>query len=108
MAKRYDIRIDQGSTFILNIRLRDEDDEVISLSGCTAQAMIRYNYSDASAAATFETSINNNIITLTLTDESSSVLSKTIGVWDCEVTWTDGSVSRVIEGKVHISPEVTK
>jgi len=110
MAYRYDLRIDQGATLALEIECRDDLGQPMDLSGYTAAAQIRYRHSDPDPAAVFMPAMNEEpgLLSLKLTAGQSTALSRPYGVWDCELTAPDGTVQRLAEGKVTISPEVTK
>jgi hypothetical protein len=109
MATKANLVIDQGSTFSADLSLQDENGDALNLLGYTANSQIRKWYSSSSAAATFTTSINdqNGVITLSLTSTQTSDLVSGRYVYDVEVN--DGSiVSRVVEGIVTVTPQVTR
>lgn len=110
MAHRYDLRIDQGTTFGLSIECQDQNANPVDLTGCTARAMIRYSYTDASPAAIFTASVDaaNAAVNLSLSATQTAALTGVRALWDCELSYPDSSVQRLVEGKVTISPEVTK
>ncbi len=82
----------------------------MSLTGYTAEAMIRYRHSDPDPAATFSAGVAAlaGVVTLSLSPEQTAALSKTYGLWDCNLTSPAGVVQRLVEGDVTISPAVTK
>lgn len=47
-------------------------------------------------------------ITLLITDEDTAALNFTSGVYDLEIEYADGTVDRVLYGKVALSKEVTR
>lgn len=108
MAKRYDLTIDQGATYALDIECQDENGDTIDLSGVIPRSQIRYTYKDVSPALEFSASISGGIVSLSLSPAQTSALSKSYGVWDCELEFEDGTVQRLLEGKVIIRPEVTR
>lgn len=110
MAYKYDLKIEQGATFALEIVCKDDAGAVLPLTGCVAAAQVRYKISDASPAATFTTYVDeaNGIVTLSLSASDTSGLSRTYGVWDANIEWPGGSVQRLVEGAVEISLEVTR
>lgn len=110
MAYRYDLRIDQGATLALDIECQDDLGNPIDLSGYVAGAQVRYRHSDPVPAAVFGAVLNETpgLVSLKLGAAQTATLSKPFGVWDCELTAPDGTVQRLAEGKVTISPEVTK
>lgn len=114
-AATYNILIEQGATFQLHIVYKDSNDAPVNLTGYTARMQVRQKYSDATALLTLTTA--NGAITLggalgtidvvaaaDLTDE----ITARCGVYDLELQSPSGVVTRLIEGAVTISPEVTK
>lgn len=109
MATKANLVIDQGSTFSSDLSLTDENGDPLALAGYTANSQIRKWYSSTNAAATFTTSINvaSAVITLTLTANQTSNLVSGRYVYDVEIT--DGTeVSRIVEGIVTVTPQVTR
>lgn len=109
MATKANLVIDQGSTFSAELNLTDENGDVLSLSGYTANSQIRKWYTSTNAAATFATSINveSGQITLTLTANQTGSLSAGRYVYDVELT-VGSEVSRIVEGIVTVTPQVTR
>ena len=109
MASKANLVIDQGSTFSTDLSLSDENGDGLVLNGYTANSQIRRWYTSTNAAATFTTSINtvSSVITLTLTANQTSNLVSGRYVYDVEIT--DGvEVSRIVEGIVTVTPQVTR
>ena len=109
MASKANLVIDQGSTFSTDLSLSDENGDGLALNGYTANSQIRRWYTSTNAAATFTTSINtvSSVITLTLTANQTSNLVSGRYVYDVEIT--DGvEVSRIVEGIVTVTPQVTR
>lgn len=110
MAYRYDLRIDQGATLVLDIECLDDLGKPIDLTGYTAAAQVRYRYPDTNPAAIFSVELGEapGVVSLKLGAAQTAALAKPFGVWDCELTAPDGTVQRLAEGRVVISPEVTR
>lgn len=109
MATKANLVIDQGSTFSSDLTLTDENGDPLTLNGYTANSQIRKWYSSTNAAATFTTSINtvSAVITLSLTANQTSNLVAGRYVYDVEIS--DGAeVSRIVEGIVTVTPQVTR
>lgn len=109
MATKANLVIDQGSTFSTDLTLTDENGDPLALSGYTANSQIRRWYTSTNASASFTTSINTTsaVITLTLTANQTSNLVFGRYVYDVEIT--DGTeVSRIVEGIVTVTPQVTR
>lgn len=109
MATKANLVIDQGSTFSTDLTLTDENGDPISLTNYTANSQIRKWYTSTNPAATFTTSVNTSsaTITLTLTANQTSNLVSGRYVYDVEIS--DGSeISRIVEGIVTVTPQVTR
>lgn len=114
-AATYDILIEQGATFQLDLVYKDSAGAPIDVSGYTARMQVRRTYDAPTALLSLTT--ENNCITLggaagtvvvkapaTATDN----LPAKTGVYDLELISPSGDVTRLIRGAVSISPEVTK
>lgn len=109
MATKANLVIDQGATFSTDLSLKDENGDPLNLSGYTANSQIRKWYTSTSPAASFEASINTDSgsIILSLTSDQTSNLVAGRYVYDVEIT--DGSsISRIVEGIVTVTPQVTR
>lgn len=109
MATKANLVIDQGSTFSSDLNLTDENGDPLTLTGYTANSQIRKWYSSTNAAATFTTSINTTsaVITLSLTASETSNLVAGRYVYDVEIS-SGSEVSRIVEGIVTVTPQVTR
>lgn len=115
-AAVYDIYIEQGATFRLLATWKDGNNAPIDLTSYTARMQVRRTYNSPDPPLlTFTT--ENGGITLGGTAGTVSVLGlATItddipakpGVYDLELVANDGTVTRLLQGFVTISPEVTK
>ena len=108
MATKANLVIDQGATFSTDLTLTDENGDALILAGYTANSQIRKWYTSTNYIA-FTTAVNTNIgvITLSLTDSQTANLTAGRYVYDVEIN--DGStVSRVVEGIITVTPNVTR
>lgn len=114
-AATHDILIEQGATFQLNLVWKDSGGTPINLTGYTARMQVRQKIADTNPLLSFTT--ENGAITLggalgtiaitglaTLTD----ALTVKSGVYDLELVSPGGIVTRLIEGAVTITPQVTR
>lgn len=109
MATKSNLIIDQGSTFSTDLTLTDENGDPIDLVGYTANSQIRKWYTSSSPSASFATSINTEtgVITLSLTANQTSNLVAGRYVYDVEIN-SGAEVSRIVEGIVTVTPQVTR
>jgi hypothetical protein len=119
MADVRSLTIDQGSTYELIISVVDANGAVVSLAGYSARGMIRKKRKDLAPTISFSCSIptpTSGQVRATLTaaqtagltsgETKSDAASKY--VYDFEVYKGDGTVYRIMEGSLIVSPEVTK
>lgn len=109
MATKANLVIDQGATFATDLTLLDENGDGIILNGYTAASQIRKWYTSTNAAATFTTSINttSSAVTLSLTSDQTANLVAGRYVYDVEIS-DGGSIIRIVEGIVTVTPNVTR
>jgi hypothetical protein len=110
VAIKANLIIDQGTSFDTTVNVSDEDNNPIDLTGYTGAAQMRKHYSSLTAYA-FVVTVNQEAGTVTLTMNAATSNSIPYGryVYDCELTKAStGTVIRLIEGIVTISPQVTR
>lgn len=109
MATKANIVIDQGTTFSTVITLADENGDAINLTGYSANSQIRKHYSSSNSQS-FSISLGgtSGTVTLSLTSTQTSNLVAGRYVYDVEVVSTSNVVSRIVEGIVTVTPEVTR
>jgi hypothetical protein len=111
----YDITIQQGATFQTSIKWSDSAGAAINLTGYSARMQARASYESTS---TIFSLTDSSGITLGGTAGTIAVLisgSTTAGfsapwegVYDLELVSGGGVVTRLLEGGVLVSPEVTR
>lgn len=113
LAGRYDLTVEQGSTFNLTLVYKDQRGYVIDLTGYSARMQLRTSVG-ASTVALDLTTANGRIsvdgaagkINLSIAAADTAGLSGT-GVYDLELV-NGQTVQRILEGSYTISPEVTR
>ena len=109
MAIKANIVIDQGATYSTSIDVTDEDGAVVNLTGFTGAAQLRKHYtSTAQTAFTVSITANTGVVSLSLSANVTNNIAAGRYVYDCELTDTAGTVSRLIEGIVTVTPGVTR
>ena len=109
MGTKVNIVIDQGTDFATTVSLTNAEGAQLDLTGMSAASQIRKTYSSSNSTA-FTTALANNNGTLTLSLNNSVTSSLSAGRYVYDVELTDGSSvkSRILEGMVTVTPEVTK
>lgn len=113
MAQVADFTIDQGSTWSTTLIWKNEAGVVINLTGYTARMQLRRAFTDGTADVNLTsptgiviTALEGKLvptITAAVTDDLTGEY-----LYDLEVESADGVVTRLVQGKITISPAVTK
>ena len=111
-AGRYDITIEQGATFRLPISYKDSTGSVVDLSSSyTSRMMIKESVGGTTiksltngSGMTLAASGNNIVVDISATDTASMDFDN--AVYDLEIV-SGSTVTRVLEGKVKLSREIT-
>lgn len=106
MAVKANITIDQGADYSTTLDVTDDAGEPTDLTGYTGAAQMRKHYSSANSYA-FAVAIANGSVTLSMNSATTANITAGRYVYDCEIT-NGGVVSRLVEGIVTISPQVTR
>ena len=109
MATKANIIIDQGTTFSTIINLTDDNGDPIDLTGYTGDSEMRKHYTSSNSTS-FGVSLGgvDGTVVLTLSANQTSNLIPGRYVYDVEVTSGANVVSRIVEGIVTVTPEVTR
>lgn len=107
--------IEQGATWDISMVFKDGDGDPVDLTGYTARMMIRKNISDATPQLELSTTNGRIIITagtggiqLLVEAEDTADLDFVSGVYDLEIEDSGGVVTRLMEGEIELSKEVTR
>lgn len=114
-AATYDFEIEQGATLIKPIVWNDSTGAPVNLTGYTAKMQVRQSV--ASEEVLLELSTTNGkiqltpltgTITLVFSAATTAAINWKRGKYDLELTSADGTVTRLIEGEINISKEITR
>lgn len=112
-----DLDVYKGSTFVKIIQWKTGTPPVaVNLTGCTARMQIRRAVNDITALDTLTTENGKLQIheplegkfKIIIPAATSTAYIFTSSVYDLEIVFTDGTVTRVIEGCLTAAPEVTR
>ena len=110
-AAAYNLTIDQGSDFALDLVVK-EDNAIKDLTGYAARAQMRSTKGSSMLAATFTCTVpsaTGGEVKMQLMNDTSSAISAGKYYYDLEIyTSNDVIVSRLMEGTVILTPEVTR
>jgi hypothetical protein len=117
MAQYEDITIDQGADAAIELHLVDRDGSVKDLTGFSVNAKLKKTFNSDSADTTdFTTTIadpaTDGVTTIALTNTQTDALKPGRYVYDVEISFVDSDgdtiIERVLEGKIEVTPSVTR
>lgn len=112
-----DLDVYKGSTFVKIIQWKTgAPPAAVNLTGCTARMQIRKAVNDTAVLDTLTTENDKLVIheplngkfKITIPATVSTTYTFTSAVYDLEIVFIDGTVTRVIEGCLTAVPEVTR
>lgn len=114
-AANYEIMIECGATFRLALTWHAPDGTPINLTGWSARMQIRHRRTDAIPLVSLMSPSGGIVlggtagtINITITADDTADLTAKSGVYDLELVSPAGEVTRLVQGPVAISPEVTR
>jgi hypothetical protein len=117
MAAYEEFSIDQGTDLAMEIHLINVDGSTKNLTNYSAAAKLKKNYtSDSADTIDFNAIISSpptdGIVTISLTNSQTDALQKGRYVYDVEISFQDSNgdniIERVLEGRVQVTPSVTR
>ena len=110
MATIQNLTIDQDADFTQTLTVKDSAGAVVDLTGQTVTSKIRkthlsttsYSFTTALVSAT------DGTCSITMTDTVTASLTEGRYVWDLTTTPSGGLITRQIEGRVTVTPSVTR
>lgn len=102
--------INQGETWAADLFVEDSDGNAFSLSGYTVASQLRRlpassGYYNITSNVTYAAS---GQITLSLTANETSAINYGEYMYDVEITSSGGDVTRILQGTITITPEITR
>jgi hypothetical protein len=110
-AATYNITIDQGSDFALQLTL-SENDSPRDLTGYSARAHLRAKKTSSATSAVFTCTIDDpatGVVNMSLSNSTTFGLAAGMYFYDLELYSTgSGNVTRLIQGTATVTQEVTR
>lgn len=107
MASKANLVIDQGSTYSVTINIDDDNGDGLNVSGYSARAQMRKHYTSSNSVS-FVTSLANGELSLSLTANQTANIVAGRYVYDVELIDSSNNVTRILEGIITVTPEVTR
>jgi hypothetical protein len=108
MAQKVNIVIDQGTTFNTDYTFTDENDLPIDFSTYQGRSQMRKTYTSSTSYAFTVSLGNTGIISLSMNAATTSSITAGRYLYDLEVVDSSNVVSRLVEGIVTVTPEITR
>lgn len=108
MATKVNLVVDQGATFSTSITFNDEGGNTINFSTYTGTAQLRKHFTSSNSTSFTVSLTANGIVTLSLTANQTGNLVAGRYVYDLEVADAANVISRLIEGIITVTPNVTR
>jgi len=110
MATVSNLFVDAGANYSNIITVAASNGQALDLTGYTVASQMRKSY-QSSTAYNFTASIYNAAtgkVRLQLSDTQSSAIPAGRWLYDVEITSPSGTKTRVVEGIVTVSPQITQ
>jgi hypothetical protein len=110
---KYNFNAPQGSTFARTL-IYKSNDVAVNLTGYSSRMQVRRNVNDTATLLSLSSPTDITIvgatgsITINVTASAMAAMPAGSFVYDLEITSSSGVVTRLIEGKFIVSPEVTR
>jgi hypothetical protein len=112
MAAYVELYLDQGTTFNNIINLTDDvTNTPINVSGYTVTSQMRRSYYSANISANITCTLSNvanGEIIMSMTAANTSNIKAGRYLFDVKATDTYNNTSRILEGIITVSPQITK
>lgn len=109
MGSKVNLVIDQGTSFETTVTLKDDSDDLLNLTGYAAAGQVRKHFTSSNSTS-FSITLGgaNGTMTLALSANSTANIVAGRYVYDVELTDTNSKISRIMEGIVTVTPQVTR
>lgn len=108
MAQKVNLVIDQGTTFTTSFDVDDDAGNPIDLTGYTGYSQIRKHYTSSNAVSFTVTANSAGVVVLSMNSNTTSTINAGRYVYDVELVSPQNTTSRIVEGIVTVTPQVTR
>ena len=110
-AAKLNMTIEQGTTWSKGLELNRPDGSALDLTDHSFRGQMRATFGSADPAATFTCGIVEaaaGTVSIALDENTTTGITAGTYVYDIEMVNPDGTVIRLMEGKIQVTPEVTR
>lgn len=112
----YNIIIEQGADFSLPLTWRDGNNTLVNVTGYSARMQIRESYDSEDYIVSLTSGLNGGItlggaagtILVEIPAATTATIGQSAAVYDLEMVSSAGAVTRLVQGNVYVSREVTR
>lgn len=112
MSAFVEFYLDQGTTFNNVINITDDiTNAAVNISGYSAESQIRRSYYSSNISANITCTITdaaNGELTMSMTAANTANIKAGRYVFDLKIVDTSNITSRILEGIINVTPQVTK
>lgn len=114
MAVSYNVTIDQGATWYLNVEYDNPNGTPVNLTSYTAALQIRSLPESATAVLSLSTGSGititgaTGLVAISATATQTRAIDEGTYYYDLEITSPAGVVTRLVQGQAVVTPEVTR
>jgi hypothetical protein len=106
-----ELLVNQGATFQYNLDLKNKDQSPLNVTGATFSGQIRKSYYSTTATAdlniTVANTTNGNVV-ISMSSATTSAIKAGRYVYDVKMLDNANTTTRILEGIVTVTPQVTK
>jgi len=106
-----ELTLDQGTTFETTIDLTSDDGTALNVTNCVFTSQIRKSYYSSNATANLVVTITNAAngnVKMSLAAANTANIKAGRYLYDLKMTTPGGVTSRVVEGIITVTPQVSR
>jgi uncharacterized protein YegP (UPF0339 family) len=119
MAGTYSLYIDAGADFSIRFNVKNSDGTIVDLTGYSARMQVRRLHTSATVDLSLTSPVgglsvggSDGNVDIDITNAQTAALcvnnAESVYFYDLEVQSEGGQVTRVVEGKVIVKPQITR
>jgi hypothetical protein len=114
MAVQYNVEIDQGADWFLNVTYEQPQGTPVNITGYTSALQLRSLPTDTTAVLSLSTGSgititgSTGLVAVHATAAQTRAIDEGVYYYDLEITSQSGIVTRLVQGQAYVSAEVTR
>lgn len=107
MAIKVNLVMDQGATFTSTFTMTDDNEEIIDMSTYTMSAKMKKSETSSNSFSFSVSGANTGVVTMGMSANTTNSISAGRYLYDVKAVALDGTVSRLVEGIITVTPRIT-